>query len=141
MRSEVAPGVAVSVCYFGSLFESWPQSGAFAARQREWIFSVIRPGDILPRVVHVLEKPQGDWNGERGFVTAELFKRHLPPPYAEHDYFICGPDVMMDASEQALQELDVPLSRYHSERYSFVLEVERCDASSQIAWYWPPAWS
>ena len=48
------------------------------------------------------------------------FRRHLPPPYAAHEYFICGPDVMMDGIERALGELDVPMSRYHSERYSFV---------------------
>ena len=48
------------------------------------------------------------------------FKRHLPPPYAEHEYFICGPGVMMDAIENALGELEVPMSKYHSERYSFV---------------------
>ena len=50
-----------------------------------------------------------------------MFKRHLPPPYADHEYFICGPDVMMDAIEKrARRELNVPMSKYHSERYSFV---------------------
>ncbi|MFL5335975.1 MAG: hypothetical protein ACJ8H8_23075 [Geminicoccaceae bacterium] len=72
------------------------------------------------RVVHVLSSPPEGWMGERGFIDAPLFKRHLPPPYADHEYFICGPDVMMDAIEAALRELRVPLSRYHSERYSFV---------------------
>jgi predicted ferric reductase len=71
-------------------------------------------------VVHVLVHPPADWTGEQGFINAEVFKRHLPPPYAAHEYFICGPDVMMDAIETALSELDVPLSKYHSERYSFV---------------------
>jgi predicted ferric reductase len=71
-------------------------------------------------VVHVLENPPAGWTGERGFITAEVFKRHLPPPHAEHEYFICGPDLMMDAIEKALGELGVPLSKYHSERYSFV---------------------
>ena len=71
-------------------------------------------------VVHVLENPPEGWTGERGFITAEVFKRHLPPPYADHEYFICGPDVMMDAIEKALGELNVPMSKYHSERYSFV---------------------
>jgi predicted ferric reductase len=71
-------------------------------------------------VVHVLANPPCGWTGEQGFITAEMFKRHLPPPYADHEYFICGPDVMMDAIEKALGELDVPLSKYHSERYSFV---------------------
>jgi predicted ferric reductase len=71
-------------------------------------------------VVHVLANPPADWTGEQGFINAELFKRHLPPTYAEHEYFICGPDVMMDAIERALKALGVPLSKYHSERYSFV---------------------
>ena len=72
-------------------------------------------------VVHVLENPPEGWTGERGFITAAVFKRHLPPGYANHEYFICGPGVMMDAIENALGgELRVPLSKYHSERYSFV---------------------
>jgi predicted ferric reductase len=70
-------------------------------------------------VVHVLTQPPEDWSGERGFITAELFKRHLPPGYAEHEYFICGPNVMMDVIEQTLAELHVPISRYHCERYNF----------------------
>ena len=71
-------------------------------------------------VVHVLRNPPADWTGERGHITAEVFRRHLPPPYADHEYFICGADVMMDSIEKALDELHVPISKYHSERYSFV---------------------
>jgi predicted ferric reductase len=72
-------------------------------------------------VVHVLENPSEGWTGERGFITAAVFKRHLPPGYADHEYFICGPGVMMDAIESALgDDLKVPISKYHSERYSFV---------------------
>jgi predicted ferric reductase len=79
---------------------------------------------LIPRlrltVVHVLSSPPEGWTGERGFINAAIFQRHLPPPYADHEYFICGPTVMMDAIERALAELNVPLSKYHSERYSFV---------------------
>jgi predicted ferric reductase len=70
--------------------------------------------------VYVLQNPPPGWLGEQGYISAEMFKRHLPPPYETHEYFICGPDVMMDAIENALKELGVPLSKYHSERYSFV---------------------
>ncbi len=70
-------------------------------------------------IVHVLQDPPRGWTGERGFITAEMLARHLPLPYANHEYFICGPDVMMDAIESAVKGLGVPLSRYHSERYSF----------------------
>jgi predicted ferric reductase len=71
-------------------------------------------------VIHVLANAPAGWTGEQGFINAELFKRHLPPPYARHEYFICGPNVMMDAIEKALAEMNVPMSKYHSERYSFV---------------------
>jgi len=72
------------------------------------------------KVVHVLANPPDGWKGERGYIDAAMFKRHLPPPYADHEYFICGPDVMMDAIEVALGEMKVPIGKYHSERYSFV---------------------
>jgi predicted ferric reductase len=71
-------------------------------------------------IVYVLSKPSPGWRGEKGFISAAIFKRHLPPPYADHEYFICGPNVMMDAIEKALGEMNVPMSKYHSERYSFV---------------------
>ena len=71
-------------------------------------------------VVHVLENPPEGWTGERGFIDAGVLARHLPPPYGEHEYFICGPGAMMDAVEKALGDLHVPVSKYHSERYSFV---------------------
>ncbi len=71
-------------------------------------------------VVHVLSDPPAGWTGEQGRITAEVFRRHLAPPHADHEYFICGPGPMMDAIEQALGELHVPMAKYHSERYSFV---------------------
>ena len=72
------------------------------------------------KVVHVLSDSPAGWSGEKGFIDAQVMKRHLPPPYRDHEYFICGPDPMMDAIEKALGEMHVPLSKYHSERYSFV---------------------
>jgi hypothetical protein len=77
-------------------------------------------------VVYVLAKPPAGWTGEKGFINAEIFKRHLLPPYADHEYFICGPNVMMDAIEKALGRMNVPPLKYHSERYSFMWGDSRC---------------
>lgn len=71
-------------------------------------------------VVHVLERPPADWSGERGYVTAEIFARHLPPGYRRFQFFICGPDPMMDAAEAALLGLGVPGERVHTERFDMV---------------------
>jgi predicted ferric reductase len=74
-------------------------------------------------IVQVLANPPADWRGERGFITAEMFKRHLPTPYADHEYFICGPGVMMDAIERALGELNVPISEIPFRTLRLRLEV------------------
>jgi predicted ferric reductase len=71
-------------------------------------------------VVHALQNPPTGWRGEQDFISAEMLQRHVAPPYAHHEYFICGPDVMMDAIEKGLGDLGVPRSKYHSERYTFV---------------------
>jgi predicted ferric reductase len=70
-------------------------------------------------VVHILADPPADWTGARGRLTAETLQRHVPAPLAAHEYFICGPGPMMDAAESLLAALGVPVSKYHSERYSF----------------------
>jgi predicted ferric reductase len=71
-------------------------------------------------VVHVLSSPPEGWQGERGRITKPMLERILPADRNSRDYFICGPDAMMDAVERALTELDVSLAYIHSERYNFV---------------------
>lgn len=70
-------------------------------------------------VTHVLEEPPPGWDGERGRLSIDTIRRAVPAPYSAHEYFICGPEPMMDAAEAALAALGVPMSHYHSERYSF----------------------
>ena len=71
-------------------------------------------------VAHVLTRPPADWEGETGYITAEILARHLPPGYRRFQFFICGPDPMMDAAEAALLQLGVPGERVHTERFNMV---------------------
>ena len=71
-------------------------------------------------VVHVLEEPPRSWTGETGYLRADVLERHLPPGYRRFQFFICGPDPMMDAAEAALAELGVPPERVHTERFDMV---------------------
>jgi ferredoxin-NADP reductase len=68
-------------------------------------------------LVHVLERPPPGWRGETGYVTADVLARHLPNGYQRFQFFICGPDPMMDAAEAALVNLGVPAERVHTERF------------------------
>ena len=71
-------------------------------------------------VVHVLSRPPEGWEGDEGRIDAAVLARHLPERYQHLQYFICGPDSMMDATEDALVHLGVPKRRVHSERFGMV---------------------
>jgi predicted ferric reductase len=71
-------------------------------------------------VVYVFEDPDARWTGERGFVTAELLRRHVPRQYRRFQFFVCGPPGMMDALEKALIEIGVPASAVQTERFDMV---------------------
>ena len=78
--------------------------------------------DVMPNltVVHVLGDPPDGWSGERGRLTAEILRRHLPRQYRRFEFFICGPNPMMDAMEDALVSIGVAFSRVNTERFNFV---------------------
>ena len=71
-------------------------------------------------VVHVLSHPEEGWEGEKGHLDRGVLDRHLPPRRERLQYFVCGPERMMDAMEAALGELGVPGERVHSERFGMV---------------------
>ncbi len=58
-------------------------------------------------VVHVLERPSEDWEGERGYITKDVLQRHLSCDYRNCIYFICGPLPMIELVERSLEELSV----------------------------------
>ncbi len=72
------------------------------------------------KVVYVLEEPPEEWDGETGFITAELLRRHLPKEKLERIFFVCGPDVMMDAVQKALLEVGVAPEAIQMERFNLV---------------------
>lgn len=72
-------------------------------------------------LVDVLLRASEGWEGERGFVTADILMRHLPPRlFRRFQYFICGPTPLMDSMEQVLPEIGVPADRIHTERFDMV---------------------
>ncbi len=94
---------------------------------REWESVAFREeieelkGRLNLEVVHVLSRPPEGWEGEEGRIGAAVFARHLPPErYRSLQYFICGPDSLMDAAEDSLVRLGVPKRRVHSERFVMV---------------------
>lgn len=73
-------------------------------------------------LVHVLEKPPADWDGETGFVTRTILERYLSKVSKPNsiEIFICGPQPMINAVENALTQMRVPFGDFHSERFDLV---------------------
>lgn len=71
-------------------------------------------------LVHVVEQPPAGWTGEVGMVTPDLIDRHLPANLRDFEYFVCGPEPMMDAVEPHLRHRGVPLTAIYSERFHIV---------------------
>jgi predicted ferric reductase len=69
---------------------------------------------------YVLEKPPPDWQGETGYVTAELLNRRLPADRARREFFICGPVPMLRMVEKGVHRAGVPISRIHTELFDLV---------------------
>ena len=72
------------------------------------------------QVEHVLTNPPARWPGESGRVTAEVLGRLIPGVRNTRQYYVCGPDPMMDSVEAALTRLGVSLANIESERYNFI---------------------
>lgn len=76
--------------------------------------------DLNLKVMHVLEHPPDGWTGASGFVTREILARYRLKDGEHVEYFVCGPEPMMDLVEWALRGWGVPLRKLHAERFNIV---------------------
>ncbi|MGH9027207.1 MAG: ferredoxin reductase family protein [Acidimicrobiia bacterium] len=71
-------------------------------------------------VVFTVSTASPGWGGETGRIDAAMLARHLRPGFERWQYFVCGPNPMMDAIEDALVALNVQSERIHTERFDWV---------------------
>lgn len=80
-------------------------------------FSEIEGSHPEVRFVHVLERPLPGWDGERGFITADVVRRHWDA--ADDRFWISsGPPAMIDAMKRVIADLGLPSERYALELFS-----------------------
>lgn len=72
------------------------------------------------QVIHLLEEPPEEWDGETGLVHKDLLEKYLPDQPNDYMYFICGPEPMMDIAGIALHDLEIKWSRIYMERFQIV---------------------
>ncbi|NDL70870.1 ferric reductase-like transmembrane domain-containing protein [Vreelandella alkaliphila] len=71
-------------------------------------------------LIHVISDLHDGWEGEVGYVDQSLLARSLPQDTGQRDYFICGPDPMMDSAEQGLIAQGVAPTNIFSDRFDIV---------------------
>ncbi len=76
--------------------------------------------DLHLDIVHVIENPPEGWDGERGLIDRELLARYLPENRHGSEYFMCGPEPMMNIAETSLREMGIHWNRLLSERFDMV---------------------
>ena len=71
-------------------------------------------------IVHVLSGDEPDWQGEKGFLTAELIKKYSAD---DTTYFICGPQVMYTFLREELKKLEIPQRRVRFEVFGQAKDI------------------
>lgn len=71
-------------------------------------------------ITYVLSDPEEGWEGETGYVDADLIARVVPPDDGLRTYFVCGPAPMMDVVERALKAHGATTTRMFSDRFNLV---------------------
>ncbi len=72
------------------------------------------------QVVYVIEDAPEGWEGEKGYITAEVLSRNLSEHRYDYEYYVCGPQPMQTAVKKALDKLGLPMERVNSESFNFV---------------------
>lgn len=69
------------------------------------------------KVVFTLAETEPTWKGYTGNVVAEMVKKEVPD-YSETVYYICGPPAMVQAMENLLKSLNVPVAKIRKENFA-----------------------
>ncbi len=102
LKSALARGAGRIVLIYANRDE---HSVIFAAELR--LLAERHPDRLT--VIHWLESVQG--------LPCSASLRALAEPFTRFDAFVCGPNVFMDATAQALKSLGMPRDRIHIERF------------------------
>lgn len=87
------------------------------------------------KVVDVLSRPSGDWEGFKGRLKPETVKSILSeisyPEIEGSKYFVCGPDGVMDTALEAFASMGVDQKNIHKESFYLDLDAKEAELKSK----------
>ena len=90
------------------------------------------------QVVHLLTKPPSDWGGLTGridrYQTVNILDKLPQYPVEQTEYFLCGPDGMMEEIKNGLKTVKVPTGKIHYESFTPAAggEIEGIDTTYEV---------
>lgn len=81
-----------------------PEDSAFLSELQE--LKVKNPNFTLVATMTDAEKTDGSWNGERGYIDADMVKKYLPKD-TKPIYYLVGPQVMVEAMKDLLNKMSI----------------------------------
>lgn len=69
------------------------------------------------KFVHVISN-QENYQGEKGYITADVLKKYLGDDLTKYDFFVCGPPIMMEKLLPTVQKAGVPKQQIFAEKFS-----------------------
>jgi ferredoxin-NADP reductase len=76
------------------------------------------------RIIHILSEPDSGWNGEKGFIGADLIRR-LIPDYKDVSFYVSGPAALYDFIAPELDKLGISPCRRRIESYGENDRIEK----------------
>ena len=72
------------------------------------------------KLIHILQDPEDDWTGERGFIDRDKIEKYCGENLSDKGFYIVGPAALIEKSIQNLHSLGIKDSKIHLEIFSFL---------------------
>ena len=86
---------------------------------RDELEKMQRVGRPQLRVIHVLSRPQGAWNGETGRLNHEIMQKYISDLVGTSSFYICGPLPLTRLAIKILRQMGVFQADIHTEQFTF----------------------
>ncbi|MEO7318706.1 MAG: oxidoreductase, partial [Chthoniobacteraceae bacterium] len=70
------------------------------------------------KAVHIFDKPDDDWRGEKGRLDAPMIERLCGGDLPQRAFYVCAPPALMDVVIKCLRTHGVPAKNIHFERFN-----------------------
>ncbi|MEI6310821.1 MAG: FAD-binding oxidoreductase [Bacteroidota bacterium] len=74
------------------------------------------------KVVHILSDASNDFQSETGIMSKEmnisLLQKYAPSDFSHAEFFVCGPEIMMNEAKAAFNSLQIPTDKIHIEYFT-----------------------